>query len=662
VSQAGDISLKIRILDRTRLKFRPDETTHFKTDSAQDNLQRRLAVLGIIILAAFCVLFARLWFMQIVSGNNYRKKAEGNRIREISLDAPRGRILDRNGRVIVKNRSTLTISVVPAELREDKQVIDRLSKLLGVGQSEIKHKIEKSQAPNRRAVLIKSDVGEDIVTYVREHQREFPGVIAGTKAMREYPNKELAAHVIGYLGEISPEVLKEKKGKGYQAGDEIGLSGVEATYDEELRGKVGRYRLEVDAAGNSIRTLSRHEPRSGENLRLTIDEGVQAVVEDALKSQVGVARGRYDPETDKNYAGSGASAVVLDPKTGEVIAMASYPTFDLNSFVGGISDKAWKKLMDPDNMYPLNNRAIMSQLPPGSTFKVVTAMSALAEGMVNPNTPFFCQKIFNKGLFKDYPKYCWSQHGHIDLFNGIIQSCDTVFYEIGYNFYTRQVKKEGRPLWEYSRDFQLGKRTGIDLVSEMDGRVPTPEWKREFNKKTPAYGVWYPGDTVNMAIGQGDLLTTPLQMAYLYAGIANGGKFIRPHLMKYLEDEDGRVLKRATVETADELQVDPKVIEFVSQALTGVVKGKGTAAATFNGFPVDRIPVAGKTGTSEIVGKQPTAWFICYAPAPDPQYVVAVAIEQGGHGGESAAPVARRILEGLFNVKTEGEIQPSAGD
>jgi len=654
--------LKMRILDRTRLKFKPDETTHYKPDSAQDSLQRRLAVLGLLIIAAFCVLFLRLWFMQIVSGNNYRKMAEGNRIREISLDAPRGRVLDRSGRVIVKNRSALTISVVPAELRDDKQVIERLSKLLGMGRNEIKHRIEKSQAPNRRAVLIMSDVGEDIVTYVREHQREFPGVIAGTKAMREYPDKELAAHVIGYLGEISSEVLKEKKGKGCQAGDEIGLSGVEATYDEELRGKVGRYRLEVDASGNSIRTLSRHEPRSGQTLRLTIDEGVQAVVENSLKSQVEVARGRYDPETDKNYRASGGSAVVLDPKTGEIIAMASYPTFDLNEFVGGISDTAWKKLNDPDNMYPLNNRAIMSQLPPGSTFKVVTATSALSEGIVNPNTAFFCQHIFNKGPFKDYPKYCWGQHGHIDLFNGIIQSCDTVFYELGYNFYLRQVNKQGRPLWEYARDFQLGKRTGIDLVSEMDGRVPTPEWKKEFNKNNPAYGVWYPGDAVNMAIGQGDLLATPLQMAYLYAGIANRGKFERPHLMKSLEDEDGHVLKKATVETAAELQVDPKVIDFVSQALTGVVKGKGTAAATFSGFPVDRIPVAGKTGTSEIVGKQPTAWFVCYAPAPNPQYVVAVAIEQGGHGGESAAPVARRILEGIFNVKTEGKIRPSEGD
>jgi len=654
--------LKVRILDRARLKFKPAETTHYKPDSAQDSLQRRMAIMGLVIIAAFCVLFARLWFMQIVTGNDYRKKAEGNRIREISLDAPRGRILDRKGKVIVKNRSALTISVVPAELRDDKQVIERLSKLLGMGQNEIKYKIEKSQAPNRRAVLIKSDVGEDIVTYVREHQSEFPGVIAGTKAIREYPDKEIAAHVIGYLGEISPEVLKEKRGKGYQAGDEIGLSGVEATYDEELRGDVGRYRLEVDAAGNSIRMLSRHEPRSGENLRLTIDEDVQAVVENALASQVEVARGRYDPEMDKNYAGSGASAVVLDPKTGEVIAMASYPTFDLNSFVGGISERAWKKLMDPENMYPLNNRAIMSQLPPGSTFKAVTAISSLSEGIVNPNTPYLCQHLFNKGPFKDYPKYCWGQHGRMDLFNGIIQSCDIVFYELGYNFYTRQVKKEGRPLWEYARDFQLGKRTGIDLVSEMDGRVPTPEWKREFNKNNPAYGVWYPGDTVNMAIGQGDLLATPLQMAYLFAGIANGGKFMRPHLMKSLEDEDGQVLKKATIENAAELTEDPKIIDFVSQALTGVVKGKGTAAATFEGFPVNQIPVAGKTGTSEIVGKQPTAWFVCYAPAPNPQYVVAVAIEQGGHGGESAAPVARRILEGIFNVKTEGEIRPSAGD
>jgi penicillin-binding protein 2 len=653
----------MQLIKRTGLKMKPDETTYYKPDSAQENLQRRLAGLGIIIMIAFAVLFTRLWFMQIVSGNEYRKKAEGNRIREISIEAPRGRILDRKGRVLVKNRNALTIAIVPAELKDQRSaVIRRLSKLLGMGVKEIAYKIEKSQAPNRRAVLIKSDVGEDVVTYVREHQREFPGVIAGTRPVREYPHSDLAAHVIGYLGEINPETLKAKKGEGYQAGDEIGLAGVEATYDEALRGKVGNYRLEVDAQGNSIRTISRKEARAGENMRLTIDQDIQSLVEAALKSGVDIARSRQDPESPKSYQATGAAAVVMAPKTGEIIAMASYPTFDLNDFVGGISQKKWKALNDPKNMYPMNNRAIMSELPPGSTFKVVTALSALDEHIVDTNAVFDCENVFTTGAFKDYPKYCWSTHHRINFFNGIVESCDIVFYNLGYSFWTRQQQKQGKPLWEYARDWQLGRRTGIDLVSEMDGRVPSPEWKKEFNRKNPEYQTWYPGDTVNMAIGQGDILTTPLQMAYLYSGLANGGKFIRPHLMGSLEDEDGKMVERGKTETAAELQLNPTYKNFVVQALTGVVQGDGTASATFEGFPLQQIPVAGKTGTSEITGKQPTAWFVCFAPANDPQYVVAVAIEQGGHGGESAAPVARRILEGLFNIPAQGDLQPSVGD
>jgi len=293
---------------------------------------------------------------------------------------------------------------------------------------------------------------------------------------------------------------------------------------------------------------------------------------------------------------------------------------------------------------------------------VVTALAALQEGTYNMQSRFDCAHVFTTGPFKDYPKTCWSTHGPLDLFNGIVESCDIVFYNLGYTFYQRQGTGTGRPLWEYTRDWQLGKRTGIDLTSEMDGRVPSPEWKKEFNKKNPEYQVWYPGDTVNMAIGQGDILTTPLQVAYLYSGLANNGKFIRPHVMKQLEDVDGKVVKKVEPEVAAELQIDPQHSNFVIQALTGVVQGGGTAAATFEGFPVAQIPVAGKTGTSEIAGKQPTAWFCCFAPAGDPKYVVAVAIEQGGHGGEVAAPVARRILEGLFNIPPAGEIRPSVGD
>ncbi|MFH1151083.1 MAG: penicillin-binding protein 2 [Actinomycetota bacterium] len=653
----------MRIAKRAGLKLRPAETTYSRPDSSEENLRRRVAILGIIIITAFVVLFARLWFMQIVSGNDYRKRAEGNSIREISLEAPRGRILDRNGQVIVKNRNAPTISVVPAEMGDErKAVVSRLSRLLGMGVDEINEKIDKSQSPNQRAVLIRNDVGEDTITYVSEHRQEFPGVIAGTRPVRDYPYASLAAHVIGYLGEIGPEALEEKKSKGYQAGDEIGLSGIENTYDEELRGRVGSLRLEVDAQGNSIREISRREPAAGVSVRTTIDKNVQELVEASLDMGVQMARARQDAESPEPYKATGASAVVMDPKTGEVIAMASYPSYDLNSFVGGISEKLWKELIAPANLYPLNNRAIMSEIPPGSTFKVVPALAALTEGTFDIHSPFDCNHVFTTGEFKDFPKTCWSTHHHLDLFNGIIQSCDVVFYNIGYNFYNRQKDNQGRPLWDYARDFQLGKATGIDLTSEMNGRIPSPEWKKEFNKKNPDFQMWYPGDTVNMAIGQGDILTTPLQMAYLYSGIANGGKFVRPHVMKSLEDVDGEVVKKAEPESAAELDMSPENLALVNQALTGVVQGKGTAAATFEGFPVNQVPVAGKTGTSEILGKQPTAWFCCFAPANDPKYVIAVAIEQGGHGGESAAPVARRILEGLFDLPAQGEIRPSTGD
>ncbi|MBN1289806.1 MAG: penicillin-binding protein 2 [Actinobacteria bacterium] len=638
------------------------ETSYYRPDMAQESFQRRITMFGLFIIIVFSVLFARIWFMQIVSGGEYKKEAEGNRIREISLEAPRGRILDRSGDVLVKNRSSLAATVIPAEILKDEEVIKRLSRLLGIGEKDIKEKIEKSQDPNKRAVLIASDISEDEYTYIMEHQRELPGVNAEKKPVREYVYGSLAAHVIGYLGEISSESLEEKEGEKYQAGDEIGLDGVEAVYDEDLRGEVGKYKIEVDASGALVNDISIREPRSGYNLRLTIDKDAQMVVEEALKREMDLARTRYDPESGENYKATGGSAVVLNPRNGEIIAMASYPTLDLNKFVGGIDVKTWNELNDPKNNEPLSNKATMSELPPGSTFKVVTGLAALEEGTYTMESPFRCDNKYVKGAFEKTPKHCWSTHGNINLFTGIVQSCDIVFYEIGYDFYNRQINQEGRPLWDYSSDFNLGKKTGVDLASEYDGRVPNPEWKKQFNENNKEYQVWWPGDTVNMAIGQGDLLATPLQMAYLYAGLANDGKFIRPHLMKSLEDEDGKVQKEARKEVVSELTYDKEHLDQVSSALTEVVKGKGTAAKTFEGFPLNAIPVAGKTGTSEIISKQTTAWFVCYAPANDPKYVVAVAIEQGGHGGESAAPAARRILEGLFQIETQGEIPRSPGD
>ncbi|MDD5447771.1 MAG: penicillin-binding protein 2 [Actinomycetota bacterium] len=648
--------------DNVRLRIKLRETTYSKPDAEHERIKRRMKILGIIAIVAFGILVTRLWFMQIVSGEEYRKKAESNRIRQVSLEAARGRILDRKDRTLAKNSNTLTVSVVPAELDDEGGVVERLSKLLGMGEREIAKKIEESQAPNQRAVLIKSEVSPDIVTYIAEHQREFRGVIAGTKAVRNYPYHSLAAHTLGYLGQVSEEVLSEKKEKGYTAGDEVGISGVEATYDEFLRGKAGELRLEVDAQGNFVREISRREAVPGNDLRLTIDLDVQAQVEEALRWGVELARTHTDAESGKKYEAPGASVVVLDPKNGEIIAMASYPTFDLNEFAGGISEEAWKTLNDPKNDFPLNNRPIMSEIPPGSTFKVVSALGALNESMYKTDSAFVCNHVFEKGAFKDFPKYCWSEHGRINLFNGIVESCDVVFYEIGYSFFLRQSQDVGKTLWQYASDFQLGKTTGVDLVGEKDGRVPNPEWKKEFNKNRPQYQAWYPGDTVNMAIGQGDLLATPLQMACLYAGIANGGKFVKPRLAKQVTEEGNKAAKESSPELRAVLDIPDIYLDQVSRALSGVVQGRGTASATFDGFPLGAIPVAGKTGTSEIAGKQPTAWFVCYAPVGDPKYVVAVAIEEGGHGGQSAAPVARRILEVLFNVEARGEIKPSLGD
>lgn len=644
-----------------KLKLKLRETSYSRPNSAQETFERRMAVFGVIIIIAVGALFTRLWFMQVVGGVNYRKMAEGNRIRELSLEAPRGSIMDRNGEVVVRNRNALSISVVPAELGGDEKVIGRLSRLLDMSEEEIELKIEKAQSPNQRTVLIKSDVDEGVITYICEHQREFQGVLAGTTHIRDYPWKELAAHTIGYLGEISPEELEKKKDHGYSAGDEIGLSGVERTYDESLRGKVGKYRLEVDASGNAIRVLSRVEPRSGMDLRLTIDMDIQRAAEDALAAQVEVSRRRYHSETRRPYTVSGGSVVVMDPGNGEVLAMASYPTFDLNEFVDGISVAVWEEMNQPESFYPLNNRAIMSELPPGSIFKPVTALAGLKEGLAAPDSSYLCEGVFTEGAFEDYPKRCWKTHGPIDFFNSMVESCDIAFYHIGNSMYQRQLAGEGRALWDYAVDFRLGRTTGIDLISEMKGRVPTPEWKKEFNQGNPDYQVWYPGDTVNMAIGQGDVLATPLQMATIYGAIATG-QFVRPHLMKSMEDEDGNILMESTTEIVEVLEYDQFMVEQVKHSLNAVVHGHGTAADTFDGFPLELIPVAGKTGTSEIVGKQPTAWFACYAPVTDPRYVVVVALEEGGHGGESAAPVARRVLEGIFGITSQGEIRPSTGD
>ncbi|MHB8780069.1 MAG: penicillin-binding protein 2 [Candidatus Geothermincolia bacterium] len=634
----------------------------------------------VFFFAVFLVLiFVRLWFLQVVHGARYQEIAEGNRIREIPQEAQRGYILDRNGKKMVVNRLALSVFIQPTDFRklEDKEgKIEELAEMLEMEPEEIAEKVHGGDVEQHKPILIKKDVKPETWFWIAERQMEYPWLSTVELPVRDYPEGEetRAAHILGYMGEISEEQLRALKDEGYGLGDVVGTSGVEAYYESELRGTDGYQSVEVNAAGKPLRYIEQVDPEPGDTLQLTIDQEVQKVAEKALHDGLLRARTYYDPEFGMNYLATAGAAVVLDSTTGEVIAMASEPTFNLKKFVGGIDQQEWDTLMDPANNYPLNNRAIVGLYPPASTFKVITGLASLAEHFVSYASPFGCDGVFNEGEFGDYPKTCWSVHDRVDFTNAIIQSCDVVFYSLGYQFYKNW--SQINPAWEtrlqdYATLMGLGTWTGIDLPNEQAGRVPTPKWKYEFNQGFPDYQGWYPGDTVNMAVGQGDILVTPIQLANVYAAIANGGPFYQPHVGKATLNWQGEELEQVSQvqlgditdpDNASGVSITPEELEVVKAALPGVVQGKGTAAGSFARFPLGEIPVAGKTGTAEVQGKQTTAWFACYAPAYDPKYVVVVMIEEGGHGGAAAAPVARRILEQLFGLPPEDYILPSQGD
>ncbi len=644
----------------------------------QGAMVHRFTLFVMFLAALFAVLVVRLWFLQVVQGDHYKVMAEGNRIREVPLEANRGNILDRNGKEMVINRQALSIFVLPTEFEklEDKEgEVARLAEMLDMRPEDILKKLEGNEVQPHKPVLIKKDVDPEVYFFIAERQVDFPWVEADEMPVREYHEGEeaLAAHVLGYLGQISQEQLTSLKDKGYKAGDIVGTSGVEAYYEDTLRGIDGKRIVEVDASGKPLRVLGEAERNPGKTVILTLDKDLQKAVEEALREGMERARTYYDKERERNYSAPAGAAVVLDPRNGEILAMASEPTFNLENFVGGIDEEEWAILNDPANNYPLNNRAIVGQYPPGSTFKVITAMAALQDLGVTAYSPFYCNHVFNRGEFQQFPKTCWGTHGALDFTHAIVESCDVVFYDLGYSLYENR-EKEGwvTKLQDYARLAGLGSLTGVDLPNEFEGRVPTPQWKWEFNQGNPDYQRWYPGDTVNLAVGQGDVLVTPLQLANAYAAVANNGPFFRPHVGKEVITWQGETVeviqpqKIGDITSADNIlgvHVDKERLAVIRSALAGVTSGQGTAAGAFQGFPLQAVPVAGKTGTAEVQGKQPCAWFACYAPANDPQYVVVVMIEEGGFGGAMAAPVARRILEYIYNIEPgQGQIGPPVGD
>jgi penicillin-binding protein 2 len=601
------------------------------------NLKSRFAVFAAVIVVVLGVLLVKLWTMQVLAGAAYAKDAEENRIQEIHTQPTRGRILDRAGRELVSNRPTLAVLVDP-QVRDDEELLTRLSAALNMPAAEIKEKASsvKEEALAPRVVAI--DVPLKTAAYLSEHQAEFPGISVETKAVRRYPQGRTAAQVLGYTGEISQSELDQSAFKTYELGDVVGKAGAEAAFESLLQGDRGVTRFEVDARGAKRRVVQKIEPVPGRDVQLTIDSRVQRDAESALARAMSDAHKANYP-----HARAGA-AVAIDVKTGEVIALASLPTYDPSVFLGGVSQKNWRSLTATRSDFPLTNRAIMAQYPAASTFKAFTGLAGLTNGVITPATSFDCQGRW-VAMGKQWPKWCWNHYGHgwESLLGAVKDSCDVYFYNVGYGLY----KEGGERLQKFVRQFGFGKPTGIELPGEAPGRVPDKKWKAEFNRDYPEYRQWNPGDTVNIAIGQGDLLVTPLQLAMGYSAIVNGGKLMQPHVLKRVKGsgtapgyvEKPKVVGRPKVPAAD--------LATMKQALHEVTTS-GTGAGAFRNFPVS---VAGKTGTGQVAGKDDYALFVGYAPAEAPKYVVVVVIEEGGHGGSIAGPAARDIFASLFRVK-----------
>ena len=589
-----------------------------------DGFNRRLRVLGILMVLVIAVLIGRAGYLQIYEGEYYAGLADGNRIRIIPAVAPRGTFYDRNGQLLVTNRPGFTVSLLPLTSPIKEEVIERLSALVHVPVEDIKAKIAGHSGFD--PIRIKADVTPDIVSIIEEQKELYPGVMIENTPIRDYVLKQEGAHTFGYVSEINDEELKEKKADGYKSGDIIGKFGLEKIYDVYVRGEDGGDQVEVDVSGKPVKRLGRKVPVPGDDLVLTIDKDLQTAAEKAVDDRLAAIHA------------SAAAAVVLNPQTGEVLAMVSRPAFDPNLFAHGISSKDWAKLNN-NPFHPMDNKTISGEYPPGSTFKIVTGTAALTEGKVAPE-----EKIFDSGHHWIIPKGNAEGEalGWINFQEALAHSDNVYFYEMGNRLGIDLLEK-------YARMFGLGQRTGIDLPYEAKGLVAN----REYKKKNFEDGDWYLSETFDAAIGQGFNLVTPLQAAMVMGQIAADGKRYKPHLVSRIQTQDGDVIKEFQPELLSELQVPANVIKLVQEGLHDVTKF-GTAASTFRGFPVD---IAGKTGTAENSQGRDHGWFVAYGPFDNPNIVVAVIVEQGGFGSQSAVPIGREILEAAFHV---GRYAPDA--
>jgi penicillin-binding protein 2 len=616
----------------------------------------RLGMLAALVIILFSILGFRLWFLQVLSGDSYIQLADNNRLRTVTVEAPRGVVYDRNGVPLVENRAGLSVGVLPMDLRGEDTVLPRLAKLLEMSEDEVRAKVEAGRRNPYIVTVLKEDVSESpVVDYLLERRLEFPGVRVEKRYVREYPYRARATHLLGHVGEISQEELELEKFRTLRPAARVGKDGVESIYDNFLRGVDGERSIEVDAAGRPKRELQVRQPLPGKNLVLTIDHVIQEASERALAA--GLERAHANGFKD---AAAGA-VVALNPKNGEVLAMTSYPDYDPSLWVGGMKQEDWDRLTAKEAHDPLFNRATNGRYPAASTFKPFVALTALKTGLVSPDF-----SVFDPGYYKIGQQRwkCWDEDGHgtVDLVESLMVSCDTYFYTLGEKFYHQPAPV----LQQGLREFGFGRATGIDLPGEKEGRVPDKDWKKKAGK-TNEDKLWKPGDDVNLSIGQGDLLVTPLQLAVAFAALANShtdentGRTVLdllvPRLALQITDAAGNAEKQFETERRSQITVTAQDLELVRKGLRYVTSQRqGTAYAAFKGFP-ESIPVVGKTGTAEKIPDDDYAWFMAYAPADDPQIVVVALVEQGGHGSSVAAPVVRQVLEAYFDLEPSAPIE-----
>ncbi len=599
--------------------------TLFNRNPDRDWIKQRLIGASVCVLFAFGLLFLRLVYLQIIKGDEYRQKSEKNAVRLKSIKSSRGLIFDRHKTLLVDNRPAFNLKIVLEDAGDVKKTVAKVSRLIQEDPQTLMETISRAgRGAFYKPITLKQGISRDQLAIVEAHKFDLPGIHIDIEPTRHYIFKKTAAHLLGYLGQVNLNELKSGKYPNIRSGDAIGRYGIEKSFQPFLQGKRGGRQVEVDANGRTIKVLKRVEPVAGLDLNLTLDLDLQILAEKLLEDKEG-------------------AVVALDPDNGDVLVMASHPSFDQNDFIGGISSKKWKALISHPGK-PMTNKTIQAEYPPASTYKIITSLAALEENHIDTSFTTFCPGFFKYGnrIYR-----CWNRNGHgeVNVIDALAQSCDVFFYQVG--------DKAGVDiLAQYAKGSGLGKKTGIMLQNEKTGLIPTSEWKNRRFKEA-----WQGGETLSVAIGQGYNLVTPLQMAVLTAAVGNGGKLYRPRIVRTIENADAKIVKTIEPEIMGGLPASKETLDIVKKGLFKVVQGdRGTARR----IRIKGLDIAGKTGTAQVFSVKKGeninvedldyslkdhAWFVCFAPAQKPVIAISVIIEHGEHGSSAAAPVAMALIE-----------------